>query len=324
MRIELLNQSKYRHGSRPGDDVPLVVPGVVFGVFDGATDALGTMVNGVSAGRLAALTVAEAMAALVADPEVRCFDGEDIIDRLSAALHDRTAPFGLSIPPSTTLAAVLDCGTEWRFLILGDTGIRINGNEVLLHQKEIDTVSTEARVRIFRVLRTRFESGDETEHATRRAIMLGLDTTISENVFSTEEVRLLIKEVVIATNLQACASTVERFLRDGIKKQYEFGNGTGPLAFGTMNGTKVTLSDLIDETRPKSDVKSLEIFTDGYPAIPMEVSPEAWEEAFEDAERTDYHKTGDFATVKGSTENEFFDDRTILVLRDMLDGVQSS
>ena len=68
MRIELLNQSKYRHGGRPGDDVPLVMPGMVFGVFDGATDARGTMIGGMAAGRLAALTVSAEMAALAFDP----------------------------------------------------------------------------------------------------------------------------------------------------------------------------------------------------------------------------------------------------------------
>ena len=317
MRIELLNQSKYRHGSRPGDDVPLVVPGVVFGVFDGATDALGTEIDGVSAGRLAALTVAGELAALAAAPEARLWPGHEIVARLSAALRRRTEPLGLAIPPSTTVAAVLDCGRAWRFLVLGDTGIRINGKEVLRHQKIIDEVSTEARVRIFRTLRAASASGDETERAARRAIMLGLDTALAERVLSDDFVTRLIDDVAAVTGLATEKPLVESFLRGGIQTQFRFGNASGPLAFDTMNGTDVPLGQFIDETRPKSTVESLEIFTDGYPALPHEVSPDAWEEAFARAEEVDYHKTGPYRAVKGSTESEFFDDRTVLVLRDM-------
>lgn len=297
--------------------MPLVVPGVVFGVFDGATDALGTMVEGVSAGRLAALTVAAEMAALAADPDARRLPAEEIIGRLTRTLHDRTAPLGLAIPPSTTVAVVLDCGTVWRFLLLGDTGIRINGQEVLCHDKLIDTVSTDARVLVFRLLRARLMGDDDVEYATRRVMMLGFDTAIDEAVLSEAQVRSLVEEVITSTGLAAHAAEVDGFLRGGIKTQFRFANGTGPLAFDTMNGTEVPFREVIDQTRPKEEVDSVEIYTDGYPALPGDVSPEAWEAAFEEAERRDYHKTGIHAAVKGSTESEYFDDRTVLLLRDM-------
>ena len=319
MRIELLNQSKYRHGSRPGDDVPLIVPGVVFGVFDGATDALSTEIDGISAGRLAALTVAAELAAFATEPDARRLPAREIIDHLSRALCRRTDPLGLVIPPSTTVAAVLDCGAEWRFLLIGDTGIRINGETVLRHEKKIDEVSTEARVRIFQALSPRLKTGDATERAARRTIMLGLDTAIAEEVFSAAEMNTLIEDVIATTQLAPHSATVERFLRGGIRTQFTFGNATGPLGFDTMNGTTVPLEQLIDEYRPKSQVMSLEIFTDGYPAMPQDVTPDAWEAAFQEAERIDFHKTSNYRSVKGSTEMEFFDDRTVLILSDMLD-----
>ena len=301
--------------------MPLIVPGVIFGVFDGATDALGTIVDGLSAGRLAALTVSAEMAALAADPNARLLPVEDIVGRLTAALHDKTAPLGLAIPPSTTVAAVLDCGPSWRFLLLGDTAIRVNGDEVLCHNKLIDAVSTEARVRVIRLLHSRFGSGDDVEYATRRVIMLGLDTAISEKVLSAKTARDLIEEVTRSTGLKAHAAVVDRFLRGGIKTQFTFANGDGPLSFDTMNGTEVPLRDVIDQTRPKHEVASVEIVTDGYPAMPKEVSPDAWEEVFARAEQEDYHKIEIHASVKGSTETEYFDDRTVLLLSDMVGQV---
>jgi hypothetical protein len=318
MRIELLNQSKYRHGARPGDDVPLVVPGVVFGVFDGATDARGTMVDGMAAGRLAALAVSAEMAALAAESQNRCLPAEDIVGRLSEALARRTARSAAPIPPSTTVAVVLDCGSDWRVLLLGDSGVRLNGSEVLRREKVIDTVSTEARVRLFNLMRSRYVTPDEVEHAARRGILLGFSQAIADGVLTTREAETMIRDVVSATGLGAHADTVADFLRGGIQIQHRFGNGTGPLSFDTMNGSRPGLSELIDVMRPKTEVRSIEIFSDGYPDLPEEVSVAAWERAFMHAEDVDFHKTGPFATVKGSTSTEYFDDRTVLVLADIL------
>jgi hypothetical protein len=324
MRIELLNQSKYRHGARPGDDVPLVLPGVVFGVFDGATDPRGTRVEGMAAGRLAAQTVSARMAAIVADPAARLRPASEIIGGLAATLKARTDPLDLPIPPSTTVSVVLDCGDAWRFLVLGDTGIRLNGTEVLRHNKVIDTVSTEARVRVFRLLGARIGDGDATEYATRRVVMLGLDSAVSESVLSPREADKIIVETVATTGLARHGAEVETFLRGGIQTQFHHGNGRGFLAFDTLNGTETGLGSVIDTVRPKAEVTSVEVFTDGYPDIPEEVSPAAWEDAFHEAERRDYHKTGAFAAVKGSTKTEFFDDRTVLILSDMLEHADSA
>ena len=79
MRTEVFNRSKYRDGSAPGDDVPLVIPGAVYGVFDGATDPRGTLVDGMAAGRLAALSVATELATLAIDASAKSMPGKDII-----------------------------------------------------------------------------------------------------------------------------------------------------------------------------------------------------------------------------------------------------
>ena len=39
MNFDLFSRSKYRVNDKSGDDVALVLPGVCFGVLDGATDA---------------------------------------------------------------------------------------------------------------------------------------------------------------------------------------------------------------------------------------------------------------------------------------------
>ncbi len=315
VRIELFNQSKYRDGAQQGDDVPLILPGHAYGVFDGATDPRGTRIGGVPAGRFAALTVSAELAAIALEPAGRELPARALVERLAGALERRTAQLGLPIPPSTTLAVALDCGREWRFVLLGDSGIRLNGSEVLRREKIIDDVSTAARVKLFETFRPAQPNADAAEYATRRAIFLGLGQAVDEGRLDSHAAEGIVAATIAETGLSAHAETVAAFLHDGIQKQYRYGNGSGPLAFDTMNGTRSELTELIDERRPKSEIKSIEIFSDGYPAEPAEVSVSAWEQAFHHAEAVDYHKTGAYRTVKGSTSTEVFDDRTILILR---------
>jgi hypothetical protein len=156
------------------------------------------------------------------------------------------------------------------------------------------------------------------EYAARRGILLGLDQAVGDDVLTRSEADRIIADVTEALGLQDDAGTVAAFLKGGIQTQHRFGNGTGPLCFDTMNGTRPRLGEMIDVTRPKDGIESIEIFSDGYPDLPESVSSAAWEAAFLRAEEVDFHKTGPFATVKGSTSTEFFDDRTVLVLSDMV------
>ncbi|MDF0597623.1 hypothetical protein [Psychromarinibacter halotolerans] len=315
MRIEVLNISKYRTSARVGDDVPVVLPGALIGVCDGATDPRGTAVDGIGTGRLAALTVASAAAELAIDPDSRDMPAADLLGHLAGALARRTAPLNLEIPPSTTLALVFDCGDRWRFLTLGDTGIRINGTEVLRTDKLIDDVSTHARIAVFRHLAGEGPATDATEAATRRAILLGLDNAVAEGVIAGDVAENVIDATVRALKLDDHRAPVTRFLRGGIKTQFEFSNDPdSPLGFDTMNGNTPRRGDYVDVSRPKAQVQSIEIFSDGYPAIPDAVSLEAWEAVFAKAEAEDVHKIGAYATVKGSTTDEFFDDRTVIVV----------
>ena len=316
MQLEVFNRSKYRDGSVPGDDVPLVVPGAVYGVFDGATDARGTVVNGVAAGRLAATIVASEMAKIALDPACDTLKGKDIIDRLSGVLKAETDPLGLEIPPSTTIAVAFDCGATWRFLLLGDSGIRINGVDVHHDEKVIDDVSAFARVALFNEISRWNADLDEVESLTRRGIFLGFDNAIKDGILSAARAQTIVDETIAATGLGNIGMIVADFLRGGIQTQHRFGNSVGnSLCYDTMNGTAQQLNSAQDFKRAKADVTSIEIFTDGYPSLPNCVSLVAWEAEFQVAEEHDFNKTNRFARVRGSTTAEFYDDRTVIILR---------
>lgn len=316
MRLELFNMSKFRDGQREGDDVALALPGLAYGVFDGATDPLGSVIDGMGAGRIAALAMAEAVTRLVADPDqMYGLSVEDILLRLSGDLAAQTAPLGLIVPPSTTLALALDLTNEWRFIILGDSGIRINGERILRHEKIIDAVSSHARVMFMkdRLALERLE--DQAEGEARDAALLGLDGAVERGMLTPARLRDIIDATIDATGLQAAAAEVETFLRGGIKTQFQVGNDMHhPLGFDTLNGTLPQRGEWIDLRLPKSDVHSIEIFSDGYAKIPQGIGVAAFEAAFAEVEAEDYHKIGAYAGVKGSTKAQVFDDRTILAV----------
>lgn len=329
MQIEVSSHSKYRAApfaakpgddyacapGKPGDDIPLVIPGVVFGVMDGATDARGTLIDGIAAGRLAALTVAEAASRLLLDPQSRELPGPDIVARLATALRDRTAGLDIPIPPSTTLSLAIDCGDDWRFLSLGDSGLRLNGTEVLQRGKIIDDVSTHARIAVFRHLMAEARTPDETELATRRAIFLGLDHAVAEGVIPAALRGSIIAGATRATGLDAHAGSVEAFLRAGICGQFRYANSDhDPLSFDTMDGGTPKLSQMIDTRRPKAAVRSIEVFSDGYPTLPAETTVAAWEVTYAATEAQDFHKIDSVPAIKGSTTTEFFDDRTVVIV----------
>ena len=125
-----------------------------------------------------------------------------LLNVLSKVLKERTDPLNLDIPPSTTLAVAMDCGKTWRFLMLGDSGIRLNGTEVHQEDKTIDLVSTAARVAVFNTLSRKNSDPDQVEMATRRCVFLGFNTALSEGVLSTVDALEIVDEAICATGLK--------------------------------------------------------------------------------------------------------------------------
>lgn len=315
MKVELFSQPKYRAGNRAGDDVSLFIPGAVAAVFDGATDPKGTVVAGAGAGRYAAQTLATSAAALFATPDNRHLPLPDLMTRLAKDLARATTPLGLEIKPSTTVALALDLGDAWRFITLGDTGIRLNGDRVLVYHKLVDEVSARARIALFHLFASRIPDKTQLELTTRRAIFLGLDQAAAEGLITMQEAEAVIGQTLLTPMLKDIGDPIVTFLKGGIQTQHRHGNTTGHVfSFDTMDGTTPTLVQTLDETHTKSDIHSIEIFSDGYQSIPDAPTAAAWEAAFHQAETIDFHNIGPHATVKGATRAEHFDDRTLISL----------
>ena len=316
MNTELFCRSKYKKSAKSGDDTFICIPDVVTGVFDGASDPFGTIIDGVPAGRLAASIVAQSCASLFLDPAARQMSAADVLGALSGALAEGLEKIKTAVRPSTTVALVLDNGDSLRLLVFGDTKIRVNGHFLLESNKSVDEVSTTARVMIFNLLSSRIKDLDKLEELTRRVIFVGIQTAIDEEVLSQSEAETIIKDTISETGFEGNSQAIHHFLLGGIKLQQEFANSRShPLGFGSLNGCSPLVKDVIDETFKKSEITSLEIFTDGYFSIPDGTTLACWEQEHARIEEIDFHKVKDFSTVKGSSSTEFSDDRTVLIQR---------
>ncbi|WP_332774749.1 hypothetical protein [Polaromonas sp.] len=318
MLIESSCIPKYRDLSQPGDDVLAIVPQRLYAVFDGATDTVGLSINGESPGRFAARQAAMAMVstALAPDHAARA-QARWLIDMNRAIAEGLLAQAPPGTRAGTTAAAVLDCGDELRFLIVGDSGVRINGTELIHLHKDVDRIYTAGRIAAFKRLQTKGWVGDALEQGARQLVAKGLSQAAQFGLDAHEV------ESILRGARQACVpllqpdavSLVESMLLAGIAQgQYGFANRAGhSLGYAVVDGGDTQGADLLAFSRPKSEVRSIELFTDGYATCPPDVTLRAWEDEFARVEALDYAKTAAYPGVKGSTTTQFSDDRSVLV-----------
>ena len=205
----------------------------------------------------------------------------------------------------------------YRLIVMGDSSVRINGLTVYSKKKLIDEVSTFARIYVFKYLKNKLKlKNDEIELLVRRVSFLGFDLAVEEAVLTDKNRQEIIKASANYTGLIEHENEVANFLNAGIQGQHIYANNAvSVLGYGCLNSTKFLQQDVIDISIPKLDVKMIEIYSDGYVSEPRNGANIAgWENEFNRVEKLDYHKLDKFPSIKGSTLDQFSDDRAIIIL----------
>ncbi len=319
MNIESFSASKYRDLSQPGDDVLVVLPQCLYAVFDGATDTAGVSVQGESPGRLAARQAALAMVRYASAPGHVPAPAQALMQAMNQSIARGLAvAVAGPVRAGTTVAMVEDAGDQLHFLIVGDSGIRINGGELLRMHKDVDLIYSAGRGAVFRLLQARGWAGDALEQQTRQLVFKGLAQADPALLAASEVAQLLaLAQAACAPRLQPDAiAQVPPLLLAGIAGgQYGYCNRTDhSLGYAVLDGTHTQGPDVLSLSRRKSEVHSIELFTDGYMSCPAGTSVQDWEAEFFRVEAEDFHKCGAFAGVKGSTSSQFSDDRSVLTV----------
>lgn len=93
-----------------------------------------------------------------------------------------------------------------------------------------------------------------------------------------------------------------------------FNNPNSELGLGIINGEVVPDKFIKTYTFDLKDVKTLELFSDGYFILPKVAEIKSWEEAFFKGEKEDPLRWDKYPAVKGVMQDMYSDDRTILIV----------
>ena len=319
-RIDCLSVPKSRDLKDPGDDVVSVLPDKFYGVFDGATDTTGTFRGPCSPGRFAATSATQAMLRQVLQPQGPVADPQAWLAAMNAAIRDGLLNLGVpQARVSTTAAMAIPIGSDMHFLMVGDSGLRINGLDITHMTKDVDRLFTHVRLATRALLRLQGLQGDDLEAATRELVFKGLDPS-RQTALARAQVEQIVDQVSMASQGRLMPDAMDR-LPDMVSRgisggQYQFANQSShSLAYASVDGSQTRGKDLRYFSRPMADVQSIELFTDGYMSCPQSgVSVMDWEANFAQDEAQDPEKIGRYAGVKGSSQAYFSDDRTVLSL----------
>lgn len=336
MLVEAFSQGKRFSQPEANEDSFVVIEGAGYAVIDGVTDRNGTRYAGMLSGQFASRVVKRATERLLLDLEpphsaggLRYEGPQAFIGYLTAALHEAYAREGAlaaaeadwKVRAGCTVVAALHVGDRLEIVAVGDSGIRINGGDLLWVRKPLDDVTSILRRETWRFFEARglpldrvsALAGFMTWRGTRH--QASGDETADPAVIEEIERRAL--EACKAHLPDAPQEELQLLIQHGIEHgQGEFQNVTGKtLGYGGLDGFAVPDRYVEHRSYPLSEIDSLELFSDGYfePAASFGVA--AWEASFRAVEEADPHKIDGYISTKGTTSEALTDDRTYLGVR---------
>ena len=330
MRIEAFSEGKNLDDPAANEDQLLILPGRGYAVIDGVTDRTGHRYEGMLAGRLAGLLVRDATAGFLLEPASRGLDPNALVAHVTAAIQAAYTRFGtaeeaLARPArcfGATLALAADLGETLRFVLVGDSGVRLNGEELIVIDPGLDKITAGIRLAAWQKLEAQGAARDDCLRVSRSCVFNGLARL-------QPDMRPWLDDRGLADLRDTCLAEARRQFPDIpqadleplieggiIDGQGRFQNTTqSPLGYCVLDGFAVPMPLVRAFDRPKSSIRSLELFTDGYFVHGANPTIDAWEAAFAEVERTDPDKRHAYPSVKGSIGRVRADDRTVVIVR---------
>ncbi|MEZ5824322.1 MAG: protein phosphatase 2C domain-containing protein [Geminicoccaceae bacterium] len=285
MRLEIFSAGKPKVDPGINEDLFLALPGFGFAVVDGLSDRTGHRYGGLSAGQMAArLVCAEVASWLVAS---RHDEPSTLIERLTTRVRkayddNGIADVAMAEPGrrfGATLALAIDLGKSWRFVLVGDSGIRLNGREILQNDHPVDVVTSRLRIEAYLAAQAR-GADDETAASIARAVSFNgpihLHAEMHPWLGKDDLPVILAKARADATRLlpHVPAADIDLLLTKGIVHgQGHFQNNTSsPMSYAVIDGTPVPMAHIAVVERPAGEIATIELFTDGYVQRQTEVA----------------------------------------------------
>ena len=329
MRIEAFSEGKNLDDPDANEDQFLVLPGRGYAVIDGVTDITGRVYEGMRTGRLASRVVQRAAADFLTDPVAAERSPEALLERTSAALRAAYVRHGIldeaRADPrrrfGATLTIAADLGRTFRFIVVGDSGLRLNGAERVVVDSGLDLVTATLRQEAYRLVE---ESGGNLEarrRVSRACTFHGIGAPHPDMLPWLDDGK---RAALFERSRAHCrarfpgapGADIERLLDQGISGQTRFQNNTAsPFSYATLDGFDIPMPLVRVFDRPRESLATIELFTDGYfkPGATPDVA--AWEAAFAEVERVDPEKIDAYPSVKGTAGRMRTDDRTVVIVQ---------
>ncbi len=329
MRIDAFSEGKNLDDPGANEDQFLILPDRGFAVIDGVTDRTGHRYDGMLAGRMAGLVVRDATAGFLLDPANRDLDPAALVAHVTAAIQAAYGRFGITEDArarparrfGATLALAADLGDIFRIVLVGDSGVRLNGEELIVVDPGLDKVTAGIRLAAWQILEAEGAPRADCLRVSRSCVFNGLKN-LQPDMRPWLDRRSLadLRDTCLARAARCFADTPKadlEILIDGgiIEGQGRFQNNTeSPLSYCVLDGFAVPMKLVHTLDRPRAEVRTIELFTDGYFEPGDEPTIDAWEAAFAEVERTDPDKRHLYPSVKGTIGRIRADDRTVVIV----------
>jgi len=313
------------------EDSFVVIPGGGYAVIDGVTDRNGTRYGGMLSGQFASRTVKRATELYILAqsdpnaPEAMRYKGpESFITYLTDVLAQAYVAEGAyeaarddwKIRGGCTVMAAFHIGDRLEVVAVGDSGIRINGEDVLQVLKPLDDVTGLLRREAWNFFSAQGRSPVEADTLAAAITWRGTRNQEPGQPTSAPAVLAQIEERALAACRERMPEVPEaefvELIEHGIMHgQGNFQNaGERALGYGGLDGFPVLPKYIDSRSYDLATIDSIELFSDGYFKIADGFGVAAWEEGFREVEAIDPHKLGPYLSTKGTTEAALTDDRT--------------
>jgi len=262
-----------------------------------------------------------------------------VLTRLQSTFTDESARLGITADVErdphlrfgAQLAAVFFDGARWRVLVVGDCGVRIDGDGVASSKNVGDAVLAMWRAKVFASV----VAGATTAATEAPASLTDAALAVARHYTVAGAERHLQEHAtwLPLAEYRRCAAAVERdahaafpelppdlvsdILAYGLIGSARHRNASGPFGSPCIDGSTVPADQAVDMVIDAAGVDSLELFSDGYFGTPPRaaITVTDWEAHFAHVESVDPFKVGAYPSTKGSSSTAFTDDRSVLVLK---------
>ncbi len=328
MEIEVFSLAADPDDPASNEDRHVVVRDRAYAVIDGASDKTGKRYDGLTGGQIAGRIVEAAIRAVCAPRGAEEISWARLVGEINKGFEKAYAHYGLAeagrVSPPARFVAQLTLALQgrefFRFIIIGDVGLRLNGREVFRATHAMDKIGARIRMLVWRHLEAR-GAGAETADAVARAYTIeGLGAVMPDSQAWIDAAALENIRRRAVTDLGEVVPEIEpeiiaTALDGGLIGQCRYRNRVHPLGHASLDGFPIPAELVTEFDRPIREVETVEIFSDGYFGCADGDRIDDWEARIRRIEGEDPAKIGNHASTKGSSGRRFADDRTILIVR---------